>query len=58
VPHSSKATYGGMVYSTKELMVVLKNLAPVVRRGESCTCPEAASRVAVRELPIWSPSVR
>jgi hypothetical protein len=58
VPHSAKATYGGMVYITVELMVILTNLAPVACRGESCTCPEAASRVAVWELPVWSPFVR
>jgi hypothetical protein len=27
MPHSAKATYGGMVYSDTELMVVLTNLA-------------------------------
>jgi hypothetical protein len=27
VPHNSKATYGGMVYSDTELMVVMTNLA-------------------------------
>jgi hypothetical protein len=37
VSHSSKATCGGMVYSDVELMVVLVNLAPSGRRGESCT---------------------
>jgi hypothetical protein len=42
VSHSSKATYGGMVYSTVELMVILMNLALAMCRGESCTCPEAA----------------
>jgi hypothetical protein len=41
------ATYGGMVHSDVELMAVLTNLARVGRRGESCTCPGAASRVAV-----------
>jgi hypothetical protein len=50
--HSSKATYGGMAHNALELMVVLTNLAPVGRRGESCTCPGAASRVAVWELPV------
>jgi hypothetical protein len=51
-------TYGGMVYNVAELMAVMANLAPVGRRGESCALPGAASRVAVRELPVWSPSVR
>jgi hypothetical protein len=39
VPHSSKATYGGMAYSAMELMVILTNLAPSGRRGESRACP-------------------
>jgi hypothetical protein len=47
-----------MVYSAVELVVVLTNLAPVVRSGEPCTCLGAASRVAMWELPVWSPSVR
>jgi hypothetical protein len=46
------ATYGGMARSAAELMVVLTNLAPVGRRGESCTRPGAASRVAAWELPV------
>jgi hypothetical protein len=57
VSHSSKDAYGGMVYNTVELMVVLTNLAPVGRRGEPCTRSGAASRVAVWELPVWLPSV-
>jgi hypothetical protein len=47
VPHNSKATYGGMAHSAVELMAVLMILAPVGRRGESCTYPGAASRVVV-----------
>jgi hypothetical protein len=47
VPHSSKATHGGMAYNIVELMVVLMNIAPSGRRGESCAYPGAASRVAV-----------
>jgi hypothetical protein len=58
VTHSSKAAYSGMAHSAAELMVVLTNLAPVGRRGEPCTHPGVASRVAVWELPVWSPSVR
>jgi hypothetical protein len=58
VPHSSKATYGGMAYSVAELTVVRTNLAPAARRGESCACPGAASRVAVWEPLVWSSSVR
>jgi hypothetical protein len=46
------ATYGGMAHSVTELMVVLTNLAPVGRRSESYTCPGAASRVAVWDLPV------
>jgi hypothetical protein len=57
VPHSSKATYGGMAHNVVELMVILTNLAPVGHRGESCTFPGAASRVAVWEFPVWSPSI-
>jgi hypothetical protein len=41
-----------------ELMVVLENLGPGRRRGESCTRPGVASRVRVWELPVRSPSVR
>jgi hypothetical protein len=52
VPHSSKATYDGMVYNAVELMVVLTNLAPVGRRGEPYTRPGAASRVAVWEFIV------
>jgi hypothetical protein len=40
------ATYGAMTHSVAELMVVLANLAPGGRRGESCTRLGAASRVA------------
>jgi hypothetical protein len=47
-----------MAYSFAELMVVLANLTPDGRRGESCICPGVASRVAVWELPVWLPSVR
>jgi hypothetical protein len=46
-----------MMYNAVELMVVLTNLTCVMRRGEPCTCPGAASRVAVWELPVWLPSV-
>jgi hypothetical protein len=53
VPHNSRATCGVMAYSVVELMVVLTNLAPSGRRGESCACPGAASRVAV-----WAPPAR
>jgi hypothetical protein len=53
VPHNSRATYGGMTYNAVELMVILTNLAPSGRRGESCACPGAASRVAV-----WAPPAR
>jgi hypothetical protein len=52
------ATYGSMVHSVVELTVALTNLASSGCRGESCACPGAASRVAVRELLVWSPSVR
>jgi hypothetical protein len=58
MPHSSKATYGGMVYNIMELMVVLTNLAPVRRHGESCACPGAALRVVVWEPPVWSLVIR
>jgi hypothetical protein len=50
--HSSKATHGGMVYNTVELTVVLTNLAPAVCRGESCTCPEAASGWSCGSFPF------
>jgi hypothetical protein len=52
------ATYGSMAYSVAELMVVLENLAPGGRRGESCTRPGAASTVATWGLLVWSPPVR
>jgi hypothetical protein len=52
VPHSSKATYGGMAYSVVELMVVLTNLAPSGCRGGSCARPGAATRVAAGALPV------
>jgi hypothetical protein len=58
MPHSSSVTYGGMAHNVVELMVFLENLASGGRRGESCDCPGAASRVVARELLIWSPSVR
>jgi hypothetical protein len=58
VPLSAKATYGGMVYSDTELMVVLTNLASGGRRGESCACPGATSRVVIWEPLVWSSSVR
>jgi hypothetical protein len=51
------ATYGGMVHNVVELTVVLTNLAFGGRRGESCARPGAASRVAARDLLVWSPSV-
>jgi hypothetical protein len=57
MPHSSKATCGGMVYSATELMVVLTNLASGGRRGESCACPRAVLRVVVWEPLVWSSSV-
>jgi hypothetical protein len=47
-----------MAYSVAELTVVLTNLAPGQRRGESCTRPRAASRVVAWGLPVQSPSVR
>jgi hypothetical protein len=53
VPHSSRATHGGMAYSAVELMVVLTNLAPSGRHGESCACSGAALRVAVWAPPAW-----
>jgi hypothetical protein len=60
VPHSSKATYGGTVYSDTELMAVLMNPASGGggRPGESCACPGVASRVVVWEPLIWSSFVR
>jgi hypothetical protein len=58
VPHSSKATYGGMVHNVVELMVVLTNLAPSGRRGESCACPGAALWVAEWAPPAWVAVVR
>jgi hypothetical protein len=58
VPHSSKATYGSMVHNVVELMVVLTNLTSGGRRGESCACPGAASRVVVWEPLIRSSSAR
>jgi hypothetical protein len=42
-----------MAYSAVELVVVLMNLAPGGRRGESSACPRAASRVVV-----WAPPAR
>jgi hypothetical protein len=38
-----------MAHNTCDLMVVLVNLGPGVRRGGSCACPGVASRVAVLE---------
>jgi hypothetical protein len=35
-----------MVHNTSDLMDVLANLVPGTRRGSSCACPGAASRVA------------
>jgi hypothetical protein len=43
-----------MAHSVVDLMVVLENLAPGGRRGESCAHPGAASRVMVRELLVGS----
>jgi hypothetical protein len=54
----SSATYGGMAHSVVESTVVLANLASGGRRGESCACPGAASRVVARELLVWSLSIR
>jgi hypothetical protein len=51
------ATYGGMAHNVVELMVVVENLASGGRRGESCACSEATSRVAAWKLLVWSPSV-
>jgi hypothetical protein len=45
------------MYSATEWIAVLANLAPVWRRGDSCSRLGAASRVAVWELPVRSPSV-
>jgi hypothetical protein len=50
-------TCGGLAYSAAELMVVLVNLAPVERHGVSCSRPGAASRVAIWEPPVRSPSI-
>jgi hypothetical protein len=47
-----------MAHGVVELMVVLTNLASSGCHGESCARPGAASRVAVWELLVWSPSVR
>jgi hypothetical protein len=47
-----------MAHSVMELIAVLANLASGGRRGKSCARPGAASRVAVWELLVWSPSVR
>jgi hypothetical protein len=41
------ATYGGMAHCVAELMVVLENLAPGRRRGESYTRIGAVSRLRV-----------
>jgi hypothetical protein len=46
-----------VVYSVVELMVVLENLTSGWRRGKSCDCPGAASRVVVWELLVRSPPV-
>jgi hypothetical protein len=54
---SLSATYGSLAHSIAELMVVLVNLAPGGRRGESYTRPGAASRVAAWELLVSSSSV-
>jgi hypothetical protein len=56
--HGVSATYGGMAHSVMESTAILTNLASSERRGESCVYPGATSRVVVRELLIWSPSVR
>jgi hypothetical protein len=55
---SLSATYGSMAHSIAEMMVVLANLAPGGRRGESYTRLGAASRVAAWELLFSSSSVR
>jgi hypothetical protein len=52
------ATHGGMAHSVTELMVVLVKPARGRRHGESCTRPEAASRVVVWELSVRLTSVR
>jgi hypothetical protein len=57
MPHGFSATYGGIAHSVLELTVVLENLAPGRRCGESCAYPGAASRVLARELLVRSPSV-
>jgi hypothetical protein len=44
------ATCGSMAHSVTESTVVLTNLASGGRRGESCSRPGAASRVATLEL--------
>jgi hypothetical protein len=41
-----------------ELMVILKNLAPVGRRGESCVRTGVDLRVVVWGLLVRPPSVR
>jgi hypothetical protein len=46
------------MYNVVELMAILTNLVPAGRRGESCSRPRAALRVAVWGLPVRSPSVR
>jgi hypothetical protein len=51
-------TYGGMAHSAVELMVILKNLAPVGRRGESCVRTGVDLRVVVWGLLVRPPSVR
>jgi hypothetical protein len=56
--HGVSAKYGGKVHSVMESTAVLANLASGGRRGESCVCPGAASRVVTWELLVWSPSVR
>jgi hypothetical protein len=56
--HGSSATYGDMAHNVMELMVVPENLTSGGRRGKSCDCPGAASRVVVWELLVRSPSVR
>jgi hypothetical protein len=41
------------VWRTTLLMVVLTNLTPSGRHGESCACLGATSRVAVWASPAW-----
>jgi hypothetical protein len=41
-----------MAHNVAEVTVVLANLAPGGRRGESCTRPGAASRVAEWSFPF------